>query len=67
MSFRLVPNSVTLDDLEGRNIPNRRFRGRLHKSGSLSSPNEFLVFFLCYCRCYYCLIIFFVNSEEHTS
>jgi len=24
MSFRLVPNSVTLDDLERRNIPNRR-------------------------------------------
>jgi len=24
MSFRLVPNSVTLDDLEGRNSPNRR-------------------------------------------
>jgi len=23
MSFRLVPNSVTLDDLEGRNSPNR--------------------------------------------
>ena len=24
MRFRLVPNSVTLDDLEGRNSPNRR-------------------------------------------
>jgi len=24
MSFRLVPNSVTLDDLERRNIPSRR-------------------------------------------
>jgi len=24
MSFRLVPNSVILDDLEGRNSPNRR-------------------------------------------
>jgi len=24
MSFRLVPNSVTLDDLERRNSPNRR-------------------------------------------
>ena len=24
MSFRLVPNSVTLDDLERRNGPNRR-------------------------------------------
>jgi len=24
MSFRLVPNSVTLDDLEQRNSPNRR-------------------------------------------
>ena len=24
MSFRLVPNSVTLDDLEGPNSPNRR-------------------------------------------
>jgi len=24
MSFRLVPNSVTLDDLEWRNSPNRR-------------------------------------------
>jgi len=24
MSFRLVPNSVTLDDHEGRNIPNSR-------------------------------------------
>ena len=24
MSFRLVPNSVTLDDLELRNSPNRR-------------------------------------------
>jgi len=24
MSFRLVPNSVTLDDLEQRNNPNRR-------------------------------------------
>ena len=24
MSFRLVPNSVTLDDLEGRNSPSRR-------------------------------------------
>jgi len=24
MSFRLVPNSVTLDDLERRNRPNRR-------------------------------------------
>jgi len=23
MSFRLVPNSVTSDDLEGRNSPNR--------------------------------------------
>jgi len=24
MSFRLVPNAVTLDDLERRNSPNRR-------------------------------------------
>jgi len=40
MSFRLVPNSVTLDDLERRNSPNRRlnfpefrsFRGGLCKS-----------------------------------
>jgi len=24
MGFRLIPNSVTLDDLEGRNSPNRR-------------------------------------------
>ena len=24
MNFRLVPNSVTLDDLERRNSPNRR-------------------------------------------
>jgi len=24
MSFRLVPNTVTLDDLERRNSPNRR-------------------------------------------
>ena len=24
MSFRLIPNSVTLDDLERRNSPNRR-------------------------------------------
>jgi len=24
MSFRLMPNSVTLDDLERRNSPNRR-------------------------------------------
>jgi len=24
MSFRVVPNSVTLDDLERRNSPNRR-------------------------------------------
>ena len=24
MSFRLVPNSVTVDDLERRNSPNRR-------------------------------------------
>jgi len=24
MSFRLVPNSMTLDDLERRNSPNRR-------------------------------------------
>jgi len=24
MSFRLVPNSVTLDDLQRRNSPNRR-------------------------------------------
>ena len=24
MSFRLVPNSVTMDDLERRNSPNRR-------------------------------------------
>ena len=24
MSFRLLPNSVTLDDLERRNSPNRR-------------------------------------------
>jgi len=24
MSFRLVPNSATLDDLKQRNIPNRR-------------------------------------------
>jgi len=30
MSFRLVPNSVTLDDLERRNIPNR----------SVISPNS---------------------------
>ena len=30
MSFRLVPNSVTLDDLERRNSPN----------GSLISPNS---------------------------
>jgi len=30
MSFRLVPNSVTLDDLERRNSPNR----------SLISPNS---------------------------
>jgi len=29
MSFRLVPNSVTLDDLERRNIPN----------GPVISPN----------------------------
>ena len=42
MSFRLVPNSVTLDDLERHNSPKRRviyftefgsFRGRLRKSG----------------------------------
>ena len=41
MSFRLVPNSVTLDDLERRNSPNGRiispnsvsFRGGLRKSG----------------------------------
>jgi len=41
MSFRLVPNSVTLDDLEWRNNPNGRvislnsiaFGGRLRKSG----------------------------------
>jgi len=41
MSFRLVPNSVTLDDLEWRNSLNRRvifaefgsFRGGLRKSG----------------------------------
>ena len=41
MSFRLVPNSVTLDDLEQRNSPNRRvisansvaLGGRLCKSG----------------------------------
>jgi len=33
MSFRLVPNSVTLDDLEQRNSPNR----------SVISPNS--VFF----------------------
>ena len=42
MSFRLVPNSVTLDDLERRNIPKRMqrnfaefgsFRGGLRKSG----------------------------------
>ena len=41
MSFRLVPNSVTLDDLEWHNSPNRRviftefgsFRGGLRKSG----------------------------------
>ena len=41
MSFRLVPNSVTLDDLERRNSPNRRvistnsvvFEGGLRKSG----------------------------------
>ena len=38
MSFRLVPNSVTLDDLERRNSPNGRvitefgsFRGGLRK------------------------------------
>jgi len=30
LSFRLVPNSVTLDDLERRNSPNR----------SLISPNS---------------------------
>jgi len=30
MSFRLVPNSVTLDDLERRNSPN----------GSVTSPNS---------------------------
>ena len=30
MSFRLIPNSVTLDDLERRNSPN----------GSLISPNS---------------------------
>ena len=30
MSFRLVPNSVTLDDLERRNSPN----------GSVISPNS---------------------------
>ena len=30
MSFRLVPNSVTLDDLEQRNSPN----------GSVISPNS---------------------------
>jgi len=28
MSFRLVPNSVTLDDLERRNSPNRRVISR---------------------------------------
>ena len=41
MSFRLVPNSVTLDDLERRNSLNRRviltefgsFQGGLRKSG----------------------------------
>ena len=40
MSFRLVPKSVTLDDLERRSNPNRRnftefgsFRGGLRKSG----------------------------------
>jgi len=42
MSFRLVPNSVTLGDLERHNGPNRgvilpnsvrRFRGGLSKSG----------------------------------
>jgi len=40
MSFRLVPNSVTLNDLERRNSPPSlryftefgRFRGALHKS-----------------------------------
>jgi len=30
MSFRLIPSSVTLDDLEGRNSPNR----------SVISPNS---------------------------
>jgi len=30
MSFRLVPNSITLDDLELRNSPN----------GSVNSPNS---------------------------
>ena len=29
MSFRLVPNSVTLDDLERRNSPNRRVIHRI--------------------------------------
>jgi len=38
MSFRLVPNSVTLDHLERRNSPNRSvqfgsFRDGLRKSG----------------------------------
>ena len=41
MSFRFVPNSVTLDDLERRNSPNPTryftkfggFRGGLGKSG----------------------------------
>ena len=28
MSFRLIPNSVTLDDLEPRNRPNRRVISR---------------------------------------
>ena len=32
MSFRLVPNSVTLDDLERRNSPN----GRLISSNSVA-------------------------------
>ena len=34
MSFRLVPHSVTLDDLERRNSPNRR----------AISPNSYVAF-----------------------
>jgi len=39
MSFRLVPNSVTLDDLERRNSPN----------GRLISPNS-VAFGACYVK-----------------